>query len=487
MYKKYEKFCGIFLLVLMCVSLLPVMYLGKYNHPTGDDYFYGVETGQAWRETGSVAAVIMEAAKGVAIQYERWQGTYSAMFLMYLAPNIWGGNAYRFVTAGILLLYTVAVFYILHPVLRKSLRGSVHLWLGVSSAFVLLTVQTTAFQGESFFWYNGSMYYTGFFAVTLFFFGLLARYLYTPRVYHVPILAVLAIFLAGGNYVSLLPTILILVTITALFAWRRSRRGFCTGALAVIMLAGLLVSALAPGNQIRESRLWEMSAWKAIIQSIIQGGRYLDAWAGKWWLLVAILLAPFFWHTYEKVSFSFRLPFLVVGYLFGIFCSMSCPLYYAMGNSGPARALAIVYYAFMFFSFAGYYYLLGAFYRFLERRKGNSLSDEAGKRLLGRGLAVAFVLLALMQLVSGRIMECTSVRALRVLHKGEAAAYEEEYQRRLQILEDDAVSEAVLAPYEHQPDMLYVGDFPGDPLDLTSVRIAQYFGKESVRVDYGTE
>lgn len=487
MFKNYEKICGIFLLILMCVSLLPIMYLGRYNHPTGDDYYYSVETKHAWTKTGSVAAVLKEAARGVVEQYEIWQGTYSAMFMMYLPPNIWEENAYRFVTAGILLLYTTAVFYFLHAVLCKWLRSSPYFWMAGASALVLLTVQTTAFQGEAFFWYNGSMYYTGFFAVTLFFFGLLVKHLLNPRVYKAILLAVLAVFLAGGNYVSLLPTILLLMTVTAFLFRKRSRKGFYTGLLVGLMLAGLLVSALAPGNQIRESGLWQMSAWKAIIRSLLQGGRYVDAWIGKWWLLAAILLTPFFWHTYEKVSFSFRYPVLAMGYLFGIFCSMSCPLFYALGTTGPARALAIIYDAFMVFTFAGYYYLLGAFYRFLQKRKLNDLQTGEGRRLAEKGLALAFVLIALVLLCSGKIMECTAVRALKVLHKGEAAAYEEEYQRRLRILTDESVSEVVFAPYEHQPDLLYVGDFPGDLQDSTGIRIAQYFGKKSVRVDYTTD
>jgi len=61
------------------------------------------------------------------------------------------------------------------------------------------------FQSDSFYWYNGSMYYTGFLAVTLFFFGTLFRYLDNgKRILLLPLL-LFAVFLGGGNYVSLLP------------------------------------------------------------------------------------------------------------------------------------------------------------------------------------------------------------------------------------------------------------------------------------------
>lgn len=482
--KKYEKICGLGLFFLMCISLLPIMYLGRYNHPTGDDYYYGAETVQVLRETGSVTAVLREAAEGVARQYERWQGTYSAMFLMYLPPNIWSADAYRLVTAGILLLFTAAVFYFLRPILCEILRGTNTLWLGVTSALLLFAIQTVPFQGESFFWYNGSIYYTGYFAVTLIFFGLLIRHLLHPHVWNLPALIVLAVFIGGGNYVSLLPTLLILATMTALLAWHHSKKGICTGILLAILLAGLMVSAMAPGNRVRQSGMWKMPAWRAVLESLFQGIRYLDAWIGKWWLLVAILLTPLFFATYKKVSYSFRHPVIVLGYLFGIFCSMSCPLYYTMGSSGPARALAIVYYAFLGFTLAGYYYLLGFLYRCWEQSDHSSHMDERIKRLGQLSIVVVWGLFILMQILSGRVLECTSVKALHSLYNGEAVAYEEEYRERLQVLEDDTIQDVVFTPYKHQPDMLYVGDFPGDTEDPTNIKVAEFFGKASVMVDY---
>ncbi len=505
MYGKYEKICGVALFLLLCVTLVPVMYLGRYNHPTGDDYYYGAETRRVWEETGNIAAVLGEAGRGAAEQYVSWQGTYSAMFLMYLPPNLWGEGGYGLVTAVMLLLYAAAVFYFLHPILCKWLGGSVLLWLGTASAFVLLTIQTVPFQGESFFWYNGSMYYTGFFSVSLLFFGMLIRYLIRPRKYRAVTLAVLAVFLAGGNYVSLLPSLLILATVTIYLVWKRSAKAPCVGAVTALMLAGLIVSMVAPGNRVRESGLWEMSAGRAVLQSLLQGGRYVDAWMGKWWLMTAAVLTPLFWNTYQRVSLSFRYPVLVSGYLFGVFCSMSCPLYYAQGTSGPARALAVIYYAFMLFSLAGYYYLLGAFFRGTRswRKNGEDVREEilreaggpAGQQgPCGRGgfcmktgggiFAAVLLCLGLMQLVSGKVTECTSVKALRLLWNGEAAAYQEEYLERMELLRNPELSDVMFTPYEHQPDMLYVGDFPGDPLDPTAVRVAEYFHKDSVWVDY---
>lgn len=524
MYKKYEKLSSCILFALMLASLLPLMYLGRYNHPTGDDYYYGAATKGVWLETGSIAETMKEAARGTADSYVNWQGTYSAMFLMHLPPNLFGESAYRFVTAVIVLLYAGSVFYLLYPMLCTWMKGSRQLWCAVSSAFVLLTIQTVPFKGESLFWYNGAMYYTGYFAVTLFFFGMTGRYLISGKRYFLPALMVLAVFLAGGNYVSLLPCILLTGTLTAALAAKHSRKGIWMGVVLLLLLGGLLISAAAPGNQVREGNLWEMSAFKAAAKSLVQGVAYLDAWLGRWWLMTALILTPLLWHTYGRVSFRFRNPVLVLGYLYGIFCSMSCPTFYAMNTTGPARVLAIVYYGFMGFTLIGYYYLLGFLYRWWEQRKvlfvpgvqdARKTQDtdtqdmdaqdtdaqdidaqDAGKgkrrkfignmgqcvpQILAAGV---FLLLLLMQLYSGELGECTSAKALYLLGSGEAAAYEQEYQERLAILRDDTVRDVVFQPYRHQPDMLYVGDFQGGTDNINNQKVAEYFNKDSLMVQY---
>lgn len=213
--RQYEKYMPYFLLFLALAGLLPVMHLGWYNHPVGDDYYYGAETRTVWEDTGSILKTLAAAGRGTAYQYEHWQGTYSAMLLMHLPPNLFSEDAYKLVTPVILLLLGGGIFYLLRAVICGLLKGSSGLWLGASSLLTLLSVQTVPFQGESFFWFNGSMYYTGFYGLTLFFFGLVVNYIVTPEKHHIPALLLLAFFLAGGNYVSLLPAFLILLLTAA--------------------------------------------------------------------------------------------------------------------------------------------------------------------------------------------------------------------------------------------------------------------------------
>lgn len=482
-----EKIAAILLLVLLVASIVPVIVLGRYNHPTGDDYYYGAETHRVWEETHSVIQAAVEAVRGAVYDYHTWQGTYSAMVLMRLQPTVFSEAAYQWVTCVIVLLLTGGFFYLLYSVICLLLQGSFWCWMASASLLSLLAVQTVPTPAESMFWYNGSMYYTGYLAVTLFLWGLIIRFLKRPRIYEVPVMMLLGLFLAGGNYISLLPCMILLVLLTVglwvrTAMWKQTEKLTAIGISMVTLavLVGFAVNALAPGNSVRQSDMWKIPAWKAVLKSLLQGIRYLDAWMGKWWLVTALVMTPFLWKMIKKTSFRFRHPILTLGMMYGIFCSMSCPTFYTMNSTGPARAVAVCYYGFILFSFAGYTYLMGYFYQKLFAQSEERL--RKGEPVVR--IAAVFLLLGLlaMQTVGGRLAGCTTAKALMLFKDGEPQAYQEEYLRRLAILTDESVEEAVLAPYTHQPEMLYVGDLGSDPTEPANRKVALFYGKKSVAV-----
>ena len=510
MSKRKENIFRNAILIVVLVSMLPIMILGRYNHPTGDDYYYGAETHRALEETGSVAAALAEAARGTLYDYQTWQGTYSAMFLMRLSPTVFSEEAYHWVTTVILLLLTGGIFYLLKALLCDWLKVGRLPWMAVAAVLSVLAVQTVPTPAESMFWYNGSMYYTGYFAVTLFFWGLIVQFLCRTHeqggTAAVPTLCrtvfptvLLAVFLAGGNYISLLPSMIMLVLVTGILVWKRDRRrAWVLGSITAAMLCGFAVNAMAPGNAVRQSGMWQIAPWKAVAKSLIQGIRYMEAWMGIWWLIAALLLTPVFWNMYRRITFSFRYPVMVVGLMYGIFCSMSCPTFYTMNSTGPARVVAICYYGFLLFSFAAYWYVLGYCYRRLHDgacTRKRLLQRCCGKleSVFGRPRAAyalwggMLLLLCLVQLGNGRMAGCTGSVALRSLLSGEAVLYQQEYEARVALLEDDTLEEVVLPPFVNRPPLLYVGDLNHDPLEPTNVKVALFYGKKSVSVSCAEE
>ena len=484
MKNKLSKWKPYIFLAVLLASLVPLVWLGRYNYPTGDDYYYGAEAHLVWQQTGSIPQAISAACAGVAKSYQDWQGTYSALFLMYLAPNAFSNTAYHLVTFVVLLLLCGSIFYLLRPLVCRFLPGTDGDWITISSVLSLLCVQTVVFQSDSFYWYNGSMYYTGFFAVTLFFLGTLLRYLYNGKKILLLPLLLLAVFLGGGNYVSLLPCMLLVVTVTFLLLLRKNKKAYLCGITSAVLLLSFAVSAMAPGNHVRQDGMWKIPAWKAIAKCLLQGIRYTFAWTRLWWFLAALLLLPVFLRILQKKNGGvFSHPILFTGYSYGLFCSMSCPLFYTMNSTGPGRAVAIVYYTFLLTSFAVFFYWLGFVVRKLQMRQNASEKKAVSGRLkMARYLAMLLLLSGI--LFTGLWQETSSAKAIRVLTNGEAAAYAAEYEARLLLLNNPEAADVVLTPFTHQPAMIYTGDLPGDPEDPTSRKTAQYFGKHSLYVDY---
>ena len=395
---------------------------------------------------------------------------------MYLAPNVFSNTAYHLVTFVILLLLCGGIFYLLCPLFRRFLPGTCGEWITVSSILSFLCIQTVEFQCDSFYWYNGSMYYTGFFAVTLFFLGTLFRYLDNgKRILLLPLL-LFAVFLGGGNYVSLLPCMLLSVTITLLLLLQKNKKAYICGITSVVLLLSFAVSAIAPGNHVRQSGMWKIPAWKAIakcLDGIVVGACRAASAAG----LPAdpaeekrsIFLPP-----YSVYRLCLRTVLLHV---------LSPVLYHELHGTGPGGCHRLLYVP------------TDQFYRILlldrlcaAENAGTTETPErievSGKLNTARYLAMAVLLFSI--LCTGLWQETSAMKAIRVLTDGEAAAYAAEYEDRLLLLNDPEVTDVILTPFTHQPTLIYTGDLPGDPEDPTSRKVAQYFQKTSLYVNYGS-
>ena len=112
-----KKVLAIASFLLLILSVIPLLYVGIYNHPTGDDIYYGLQAHLAWEETGSLWQTILAAVKSVGEYYYKWQGTFSAMLIMHLQPTVFAEGAY-FLTPII--------------VLGSILAGSAYFWRQIS-------------------------------------------------------------------------------------------------------------------------------------------------------------------------------------------------------------------------------------------------------------------------------------------------------------------------------------------------------------------
>lgn len=489
---KYEKYAARIFFAFMILCLILMALMGAYNHPLGDDYHYGYQGIIAWQETGSLFAVLKAAWSGMVEQFYIWQGTYSAMFLMHLPPHIWGDFFYKLYPAILLGCFAASVFYLMHVLLCSVLKASKSAWVAISSLLMLVFTQQVPLCGETFYWYNGSMYYTGFLACTFVFWGMLIKLLYKASVKLTIGLSLMALFIAGGNYASLLPTMIILVLIILyyIFAMVKKKAGVKKVLISLCVVfafltIGFLISVLAPGNALRQATSWKISPIKAVLKSIYQNFQYCIYWNGIWSILFLIFVTPIYLRVIEGCQWRFQYPVIVCGLMFGIYCSSSCPTFYAQNNGGAARVFCMVYYLMILTVAMMYFYLLGWACRYLDGKKKRSGNLKTKCLAAGTMILGIIVVLTCFRSWGEAYVKPHSVTALQTIVSGEAAYYEAQYQERVAVLEDPTVKDVEFAVYDVPEALqyfLHLGDLSDDAGNDVNRVIAEIYNKNSVRV-----
>lgn len=480
-----EKAVALLVVAAVALMLVPMLVVARYNVPCADDYHYGASTYHTWQATHSLAAVLRAAGEKVAERYVNWQGTYSAMFLMALQPAVFGNGFYAlvpFLTLGMLAagtcFFCLSLFTKLLGASRWQALVLALVWLGIDTQLLPSAVQ-------GFYWYNGAIFYTFFFGVQLFYFGLLARYVAARHAARrrsaafLTGLCALGLFLGGGNLVTAFGTLLVLVCVLCLLAIMKSRQWRALLLPLAFLLAGFLVNVCAPGNSVRQQSMGDplpapLAVLRAVQEAVLQFDKNLTLPI----LLALVFLLPVLWNAAANAHLSFRWPLLFFVFTFGLYAAQFCPTWYALKQAGPARLLDIIFYSAFFWMAVNLFYFLGWLQRRLWAENG---AVPQGRYTIGF-VAVTAALLAVSCFAMRDMLNFTSIQALNALRTGQAQQYHAEFEARVEILEDTAQPDAVLQPYSVRPRVLYFDDATSDAADWRNGAIAYYYGKHSVIV-----
>lgn len=467
-------------IVCVIVALLPLMFLGRYNHALGDDYTYG-QFSKTALDNGNIFDALQAAVQGTVLQYKIWQGTYSAMFLMHIPPNGFGDFFYKLYPTILLSCLVSSVYILLYPIVTKIIKASKKEWIIISSVIALMFIEQVPLMGEAFYWYNGSMYYTGFFALTLTFFGLYFSFLLDEKTSKIVILSVIGVLIAGANYASLLPAFLILSLIILSLFFKKATKKKINGSIIIMSstLCGFAVSVLAPGNALRQDTSYGTTPIRAILKSLYQAFNYLRGWNSVWLYLGLAILTPLFIAMIKRMDFNFRLPLLFVIFFFGVLASASCPTFYAQNNGGAARVFDLSWYMLVLFIYSSWFYVLGWCTKHIKMKEKHLYICSYV------AIMIIFGMFAAMNYPSSTYMQLNSVKAFNAISNGDAAYYEEQYQARKQMLASDT-SDCVFAPYDVPNSIMYVlylGDLSEDVNAEVNKAYAKFYNKNSVRIE----
>ena len=492
--------------LLLLLSLLPLLWLGRYNVMCIDDYDYGRQVHDTWMETGSLGQSVMTAWRQNMEFYQDWQGTYISCFLMAMCPM-----NFHYGIAGVVPVLMIGMFAVSTFVLGRHILCS---WLGAdnkSSCFVMFMLLFMFYQileapFEGIYWYNGATHYIlmesiWFFTLTAISAGILAQQR-AKAVFYCAVASILAVIVGGGNLVTGLQAEIVMAMLF-LYALAVNRKKILNAAIPFITGSiGFLVNTLAPGN-IRRGSLDTDEGYSAILSillSFYHAVVFMIRWTTPFMILVWLLLLPVLWKLVRRSNKTFRHPVWVTAGVFGVLSAMFTPTLYAVGMVGLSRVdniIQMVYYLGLIMVTA---YWLGYFAHKGREAAGDDKTDQAVwpgsvERMTagqvfgcflekaGRRMTAVFLVLTLVMWVCTADKNTyTSVSALRSLANGDARTFYEEAMERHEIYTDETITDVIVKPYSARPALFDFEDLKADADNWLNLAVTRYYHKNSVRV-----
>lgn len=478
------KRIALFSVSILAMSLLPLLYLSFFNRPYADDFSYGSMTVHVVRNTGSLFGVLRAAVDVAVGSYKTWQGTYSATFLFALQPAIFGDKFY-FLTTFILLGGLVfSTAYLLFCICLRLMKTDIWTYLLLLTGILYPSIHHIPEASEAFFWFNGGVFYTFFYSLSLVLLGMIIsipNIKSGSRLFGKTVLVTsLSLTIGGGNYMTALLTVLFLMLICFVFEVKKVKNRSVAYVSLIMLLCGLAISAAAPGNAVRAGVLnvigyQRLSIISTITASFEKSSSYIAIWANPQYFIIMLLLMPLALRAVRITRYFYKYPLIVLA---GAYCFFSAqfapPTFMGIGDSG--RHINIFYYLFILLSVLCEVYLAGWISRKVSwlhesgRSQAKQRSVLSTKALSAMSLAL-LTLLAALTLYSNNH---TGILALKTIRQGQARQFAYERDQRLAVFENPAIVYAIVAPLSIKPTLFHQTDLSVDD-DWVNWAVAAYY------------
>lgn len=474
-----KPFIAIMGLIVLIISIIPLLKIAKYNHPVADDYDYGIITYNTWNNSHNIFKTIKSGFNTSRNFYNNWQGTYSATFLMSLNPIHFG---FRSLGTYILIFSLIlSIFYFLYVLFIKYLKSDKWTYLIVADILVFLSIQFCSSPVEAFYWWNGSIYYTFFYSLSLIFWGILLNmFKKNNKVISVILLSLLSFIMAGSNYTTCLANLIILCLLTIYLVILKNKNYKYLLYLFILYLGFFMINALAPGNSVRASGVTGTNAVLAVIKSFKYSIRYLVEWTNLFTIICFIIIGALVYQISKDKSILCKHPILFSSITFCIFTAQFTPPIYALSNIGEGRLHNIIHYSYYLMILLNIIYYINWFKFTILNNKLKTIEDYFNIRFktcsgIVSLIGVGFLAINLYPMYGNLI----SSKAIYSLKSKEANTYYNEYLERLELYRSDdkniEVKEHTVKPY-----LLYFSDITTDSTHWQNVSVEKFYNKDSV-------
>lgn len=476
----------------LALGALPLYAISLYNHPYYDDYGFSAGVHQAWRDTGSLTAVLEAAWRSARDTRQNWQGTYTGTLLSNLQPGVFSEQWY-FIGSFVLLTALIACFlYFFTTVFGRLGMDKTGRWtLGCLAVTLLLQFMPDA--GEGFYWFNGGIGNTFVYSLLALAAALLLRLLDAKGRGRAAALTAglcaLMVLLGGGSYGGgLFGLCLLAAGLVWLFRTGHARRWHAAGLFA-LFLACFVYSMSAPGNAVRAGMIgYRASPAKAVAQSLYLGAAQMGAYLRLPLIAVTLAVLPAIYEAAKASRYRFAHPWLALGLGACLYCTQLTPPLYSIASIGDGRIVNTYFISFVALWFPAVYYAAGFAARRLEARGARLAPMDA--RGYGALLLVSLCLFATGALgcrPQGEalygVQNLNGPSAALSILTGEAARYDAEMTRREALLNDASQPVVTLAPLEAVPDVFMEDLIVPNAVYDVRPSLCRYYGKQAVLIE----
>lgn len=487
----YQKLYYI-LLFFLIACILPILYIGFFSHPVGDDYNYGMNAHFAWEQTGSIFSVLKAAAQTAQIEWHNYQGPFASAFFMALQPAIISERLYVLTPFIMLFMLIFSTCIFLHVLFVKCFQIPKIYSKIATCILLLLCIELLDTPSEAFFWYCGAVHYVFMHSCMLLLFSvLLYGFLAKKHSFLYVFLSLpLAVCCGGANFVTALLTMILLAfSFCALVFFRKKHKLFLFLPTFLAAGAAFILNVTAPGNFVREADIVSnLPPVKAIYYAFQYGFTYMGQWSNIYLFAAFLLLIPVAWSATAHLSVRLRFPGLFTFFSFCIFSAMFTPITYALGTAYLfGRTLNIIMQAYYLLLLLNLFYWTGwlqqtlhtlsseSFYHAIELFQ-SLFQKHCQKFAIFLGLFLIFTIFC----TNERIL--TTKSAVHDLSRGYAQTYHRETLHRIALLSMEGVDEVWVPNYTVRPWLLDFEDISTDPSHWRNQGLAQWYKKKIVHL-----
>lgn len=418
-------------------TLIPIVALSPYVFARADDYSFGYRAHIAWETTGSVWELLKAVFEMIKTAYYGWQGTYSSIFLMSLQPAVFDEKLYAIVPMLFILIITLASYFFVKTILVDWLKADKKMCGICISAYVLLVIQCMPVKQSAFFWYNGAIHYIGSHCVLLCLLAFAVKvYLGRHGLGSWIGAAICAVYVGGGNHVTAVSTLLIVLTmflsVLVNKSWKKNYR-ICV--LGGVYLVALCINIMAPGNFIKMGWSNGLGIVEAFFQAFIKAIQYVfNQWVQWETLIVIAVCSPIIWRMVAKMKISFSYPLVFVGYSWCYMASLFFTPLFTLGHINVGRFQNIMFLQAMLWLMFDIGYIMGWLQRKYKISEEVSLCKNEKKYVFIIGIVALGMSFLYMVLEPERY---TSTAAINTLQDKSLYEYADDYWYNVEQLETE--------------------------------------------------